>query len=101
MALILFPFFAEVNGSFEVPHYLYHAICWLAFFKMSQSADVSFIGEDDSEYFRRLFDRTFNNLNTRYLLPADEDEVKVSVSHKAMKCSMLNSYNLVVCTIEV
>ncbi|KAF8831233.1 hypothetical protein HHX47_DHR1000588 [Lentinula edodes] len=43
---------------------------------MSQSADVSFIGEDDSEYFRRLFDRTFNNLNTRYLLPADEDEVK-------------------------
>jgi hypothetical protein len=45
---------------------------------MSQLAEeVTLIGENDSEYFRELHNRTFNRLNETYLLPADKDEVKV------------------------
>ncbi|KAJ3999143.1 S-adenosyl-L-methionine-dependent methyltransferase [Lentinula boryana] len=62
---------------------------------MSQFAEVSFIGDDDSEYFRRLFDRTFNNLNTRYLLPADEDEVKRSELHHRMMQFVFQGNNYV------
>ncbi|KAJ3732232.1 S-adenosyl-L-methionine-dependent methyltransferase [Lentinula guzmanii] len=62
---------------------------------MSQFAEVSFIGEDDSEYFRRLFDRTFNNLNPRYLLPADEDEVKRSELHHRMMQFVFQGNNYV------
>jgi hypothetical protein len=41
------------------------------------SYEISFVGEDDSEYFRRVHNRTLNTMNTRYMLPVDADEVRV------------------------
>jgi hypothetical protein len=38
----------------------------------------AYVGEDDSAYFRFLYGRKLNVLNTTYLLPVDDDEVKVS-----------------------
>ncbi|KAE9409660.1 S-adenosyl-L-methionine-dependent methyltransferase [Gymnopus androsaceus JB14] len=62
---------------------------------MSQHTDVAFIGEDDSEYFRRLFNRTFNSLNPTYLLPSDEDEVKRSELHHRMMQFVFQGNNYV------
>ena len=58
-----------------------------------QEEGVSFVGDNDSLYFRQLYGRSLNTLNTTYLLPyvleyasdpllpchnrADDDEVKV------------------------
>ena len=39
--------------------------------------EISYLGEDDSEYFRRVHDRILNTLNPTYMLPADRDEAKV------------------------
>lgn len=40
--------------------------------------DVADIGDDDSEYFRQVDNRTLNTLNSIYMLPTDEEEVKVA-----------------------
>ncbi|KAF8077893.1 S-adenosyl-L-methionine-dependent methyltransferase [Lyophyllum atratum] len=44
-------------------------------------ADVSYLGDDDSEFFRTVHDRSLNTLNSRYMLPVDRDEVKRSELH--------------------
>jgi len=41
---------------------------------------ISFVGENDSQYFYQLHGRRFNVLNQRYPLPTDEDEVRVCPS---------------------
>ncbi|TFK42529.1 S-adenosyl-L-methionine-dependent methyltransferase [Crucibulum laeve] len=43
-----------------------------------------FVGEDDSEFFRTAHGRALNTLNTSYLLPVDQDEVKRSDFHHRM-----------------
>ncbi|KAF5380899.1 hypothetical protein D9615_004003 [Tricholomella constricta] len=45
------------------------------------AADVSYLGDDDSEFFRTVHGRSLNTLNSRYMLPADRDEVKRSELH--------------------
>lgn len=45
----------------------------------SSTSEISFVGDDDSTYFRRVFDRSLNVLNPVYMLPADYDEVKASL----------------------
>ncbi|ESK94530.1 tam domain methyltransferase [Moniliophthora roreri MCA 2997] len=50
----------------------------------SGSENVSYVGEDDSDYFRILHGRKLNNLNTVYLLPADDDETKRFEYHHRM-----------------
>lgn len=42
--------------------------------------DFTLVGDDDSEYFRNLHGRTLNTLNTNYLIPVDDDQVKASSS---------------------
>lgn len=42
--------------------------------------DFTVVGDDDSEYFRNLHGRTLNTLNTNYLIPVDDDQVKASFS---------------------
>ncbi|GLB34900.1 putative methyltransferase [Lyophyllum shimeji] len=44
-------------------------------------ADVSYLGDDDSEFFRTVHTRSLNTLNSRYMLPVDRDEVKRSELH--------------------
>ncbi|KAF8798072.1 S-adenosyl-L-methionine-dependent methyltransferase [Phlegmacium glaucopus] len=39
------------------------------------------VGDDSNSYFRSLHSRTLNTLNTSYLLPVDQDEVKRSDIH--------------------
>jgi hypothetical protein len=41
-------------------------------------SDLLYVGEDDAQFFRRLHSRTLNALNPNYLLPADDDERRVS-----------------------
>lgn len=44
----------------------------------SSPPDVQDLGEDDSDYFRFVHGRSLNALNTTYMLPVDEDEIKVN-----------------------
>jgi len=44
-------------------------------------ADVSYLGDDNSEFFRTVHTRSLNTLNLRYMLPVDRDEVKRSELH--------------------
>jgi hypothetical protein len=37
----------------------------------------AYVGEDDSGYFRTVHGKKLNALNSVYLLPVDEDAVKV------------------------
>jgi len=39
---------------------------------------VQDVGDNHERYFRSLHSRTFTTLDTTYLLPVDQDEVKVS-----------------------
>ncbi|KAK2466867.1 hypothetical protein APHAL10511_001125 [Amanita phalloides] len=48
------------------------------------SSDSSPLGDDDSDYFRIVHERSLNTLNTTYMLPVDEDEVKRSELHHRM-----------------
>lgn len=41
------------------------------------SPPYAYVGEDDSGYFRTVHGRKLNALNSVYLLPVDEDAVKV------------------------
>lgn len=38
---------------------------------------LTYVGEDDSEFFCQIHGRRFNALSSRYMLPADEEEVRV------------------------
>jgi hypothetical protein len=52
----------------------------------------AYVGEDDSAYFRFLHGRKLNTLNETYLLPVDDDEVKVPptlLSHSPYPTSSL------------
>ena len=42
-------------------------------------SEVSYVGEDDSEYFTEVHGRRLNSMNMRYMLPADADEIRVSL----------------------
>lgn len=41
--------------------------------------DVAYVGLDDSAYFTEIHGRRINSMNSRYMLPADADEVRVSL----------------------
>lgn len=45
-------------------------------------SEVSYVGEDDSEFFTHIHGRKMNSMNQRYMLPADEDEVRVSLAFR-------------------
>ena len=47
--------------------------------ELNSPLETVVVGDGDSEFFRKLHGRTLNALNHIYLLPADEDEVKVSL----------------------
>jgi hypothetical protein len=49
-------------------------------------SEVSYVGEDDSEYFIEVHGRRVNSMNTRYMLPADADEVRVILHPVLMLC---------------
>ncbi|KAF9053768.1 S-adenosyl-L-methionine-dependent methyltransferase [Hymenopellis radicata] len=57
--------------------------------------DVSYVGDDDSAFFRQVHGRQLNTLNTTYMLPADEDEVKRSELHHRMLKFVLDGRNYV------
>lgn len=56
-------------------------------------SEISYVGEDDSEYFTELHGRKMNSMNTRYMLPADADEIRVSLG-LAVICSSFFSFFL-------
>ena len=41
---------------------------------------ITYVGEDDSQFFTELHGRRFNALSQRYMLPADDEETRVSPS---------------------
>lgn len=41
---------------------------------------ITYVGEDDSHYFTERHGRRFNALSQRYMLPSDEEEIRVSPS---------------------
>ncbi|THU88391.1 S-adenosyl-L-methionine-dependent methyltransferase [Dendrothele bispora CBS 962.96] len=61
----------------------------------SHSDHVFYVGEDDSEFFRSLHGRRFNNLNHTYCLPADQDEVKRSELHQRMMQFVFSGRNYI------
>ncbi|KIJ16935.1 hypothetical protein PAXINDRAFT_168378 [Paxillus involutus ATCC 200175] len=47
---------------------------------------ISYVGEDDSQFFKEIHGRKFNALSQRYMLPADEEEVRRSeLQHKMIQ----------------
>ncbi|EIW85136.1 S-adenosyl-L-methionine-dependent methyltransferase [Coniophora puteana RWD-64-598 SS2] len=47
---------------------------------------LSFVGEDDSQFFCQIHGRRFNVLNDRYMLPSDEEEVRRSeLQHRMLQ----------------
>jgi len=42
-------------------------------------SELSYVGEDDSEYFTEVYGRRVNSMNKRYMLPADADEIRVNL----------------------
>lgn len=39
---------------------------------------ITYVGDDDSQFFTELHGRRFNALSRRYMLPADDEENRVS-----------------------
>jgi hypothetical protein len=39
--------------------------------------ETTYVGEDDTKYFRLTHGRLLNTMNEQYMLPVDEDEVQV------------------------
>ncbi|KAJ3563113.1 hypothetical protein NP233_g9153 [Leucocoprinus birnbaumii] len=64
---------------------------------MSQddSPPYAYVGEDDSDFFRSVYGRKLNVLNTSYLLPADEDEVKRSELHHRLLQFVFRGHNYI------
>lgn len=56
---------------------------------------ISFVGENDSQYFYQLHGRRFNVLNQRYPLPTDEDEVRRAELHHRMLQFLFGGKNYV------
>ncbi|EGO18631.1 hypothetical protein SERLADRAFT_403980, partial [Serpula lacrymans var. lacrymans S7.9] len=56
---------------------------------------ITYVGEDDSRFFCHLHGRKFNVLNTRYMLPSDEEEVRRSELHHRMLQFLFNGNNYV------
>ena len=52
-------------------------------------SEVSYVGEDDSEYFIEIHGRKINSMNLRYMLPADADEVRVGLKLISCKYSII------------
>ncbi|KAG1827210.1 S-adenosyl-L-methionine-dependent methyltransferase [Suillus subaureus] len=47
---------------------------------------LTYVGEDDSQFFCQIHGRRFNTLSSRYMLPADEEEVRRSeLQHKTIQ----------------
>ncbi|KAG7092527.1 hypothetical protein E1B28_008877 [Marasmius oreades] len=61
----------------------------------SSASEISYVGEDDSDFFRNLHGRTINNMNSIYLLPADEDETKRFGLHQRMMQFVFEGKNYV------
>jgi hypothetical protein len=40
-------------------------------------SQLDYVGEDDTQFFRRVHGRRLNTMNERYMLPVDDDEIKV------------------------
>ncbi|RDB21118.1 Secondary metabolism regulator LAE1 [Hypsizygus marmoreus] len=57
--------------------------------------DISYIGDDDSEFFRTVHGRSLNALNSRYMLPVDQDEVKRSELHHRLLQFVFNGRNYI------
>ncbi|XP_006458074.1 hypothetical protein AGABI2DRAFT_199301 [Agaricus bisporus var. bisporus H97] len=55
----------------------------------------AYVGEDDSAYFRVLHGRKLNVLNTVYLLPVDEDEVKRSDRYHRLLQFVFHGHNYI------
>jgi len=55
-----------------------------AILPLNVPSEVSYVGEDDSEYFTEVHGRRVNSMNTRYMLPADADEIRRSELHHRM-----------------
>ncbi|KIK96226.1 hypothetical protein PAXRUDRAFT_826169 [Paxillus rubicundulus Ve08.2h10] len=48
--------------------------------------EISYVGSDDSQFFKEIHGRKFNALSQRYMLPADEEEVRRSeLQHKMLQ----------------
>ncbi|KAK0240070.1 S-adenosyl-L-methionine-dependent methyltransferase [Armillaria nabsnona] len=57
--------------------------------------ELSYVGDDDSEFFRHVHGRSLNTLNTSYLLPSDRDEVQRSEYHHRMLKFVFGGQNYV------
>lgn len=57
--------------------------------------ELTYVGDDDSEFFRQVHGRSLNTLNTSYLLPSDRDEVKRSEYHHRMLKFLFGGQNYV------
>ncbi|KAL0071352.1 hypothetical protein AAF712_001209 [Marasmius tenuissimus] len=59
-------------------------------------SEISFVGDDDSEFFQTLHGRTVNSMpNSAYRLPADEEEVKRFELHHRMMQFVFEGRNYV------
>jgi len=56
---------------------------------------MQYLGEDDSDYFRFVHGRSLNALNTTYMLPVDEEEIKRSELHHRMLQFVFHGKNYV------
>ncbi|KAG1756702.1 S-adenosyl-L-methionine-dependent methyltransferase [Suillus paluster] len=46
---------------------------------------LTYVGEDDSEFFCQIHGRRFNALSTRYMLPAADEEERSELQHKTIQ----------------
>ncbi|KAF9265442.1 S-adenosyl-L-methionine-dependent methyltransferase [Marasmius fiardii PR-910] len=61
----------------------------------SSASEISYVGEDDSGFFRTVYGRTINNMSSIYLLPADEDETKRFELHQRLMQFVFGGKNYV------
>lgn len=53
---------------------------------------IAYVGEDDSQFFCQIHGRKFNALSSTYMLPADEEEVRVRTFFPQKRGSLCDSY---------
>ncbi|KAL1715031.1 S-adenosyl-L-methionine-dependent methyltransferase [Schizophyllum commune] len=58
-------------------------------------AELHTVGDDDSDFFYPLHGRLLNKMNTTYMLPADDDEVRRSELHHRMLQFVFHGKNYV------
>lgn len=61
----------------------------------SLPSDVSYVGDNDSNYFRTVYGRSLNILNPIYSLPVDQDEIKRFELHHRMLQFVFHGKNYV------